>query len=49
MPNQRTTTGRGSSSLGSDVTRDSMLRDDETTGSTQGRIRDTNAEPPRKP
>ena len=46
MPNQRTTTGRESSSLDSDVTRDAMLRDDETAGAqrTRARVRDTNAD-----
>jgi sporulation protein YlmC with PRC-barrel domain len=43
MPNQRTTTGREGPSPGSDVTRDTMLRDDETaaTQGTRSRVRDT--------
>jgi len=46
MQNQRTTTGRGSASVESDVTRDSMLRDDEAVDveGTQARVRDTNAD-----
>jgi sporulation protein YlmC with PRC-barrel domain len=46
MPNQRTTTGRGSADIGSDVTRDAMLRDDaETAQPTEsGRYRDAAAD-----
>jgi sporulation protein YlmC with PRC-barrel domain len=46
MPNQRTTTGRGSADIGSDVTRDAMLRDEaqETQRTTTGRYRDAAAD-----
>jgi sporulation protein YlmC with PRC-barrel domain len=48
MQNERTTRGRGSAAVGGDVTRDSMLRDDETARvggtSAQGRTRNTNAD-----